>query len=164
MISDAIISPDKLYRYSLIRNWNPLEKEILFIGINPSTADANVDDATIRRLKEFAKVYKYGGLRIHNLYAFRTEDCSQLKEAKDPFGEHNWDFLLKYRNKLKTVVFMWGNNKKDINDIRHRVIEAYPNALCFGHNQDGSPKHPLFLSGETKLIRYDTNHICGSKP
>lgn len=154
MISDAIISPDGLYRYSLTRSWNPTEKEIIYIGINPSTADANVDDATIRRLRDFTKRYGYGGFKIHNLYAYRTEDCKLLKTVVDPFGERNWEFLDRYQKKLKTIVFMWGNNHKDFGNVREHVIKIYPNALCFGHNMDGSPKHPLYLDASSKLIRY----------
>lgn len=154
MISDAIISPDGLYRYSLIRNWDPQLKEIIYIGINPSTADGNVDDATIRRLRDFTRKYGYGGFRIINLYAFRATDYLDLKNVTDPIGTENSRELARWQGRLKTIVFMWGNNKKDFMVQRNNVIEMYPNALCFGHNDDGSPKHPLFLSGESKLIRY----------
>lgn len=159
MIRDAVISPDRRYRYSLIRNWDALAKEIVFIGINPSTADANIDDHTVTKLIEMTRRYGYGGFKLLNLYAFRSTVCSELKKEKDPFGERNWEFLEKYVGKLKTIVFMWGKNDKDFGNVRERLIKLYPNALCFGHNEDGSPKHPLMLSYSTKLIRYDSNDL-----
>jgi hypothetical protein len=156
MIKDAIISADKKYRYSLKRCWNPEKRQILFIGLNPSKADATADDNTITRLINFTKDHGYGGFEIVNLYALRATDYKELLKETDPFGPENWNPLTKWSGKLKTVIFMWGRHRFIDGEytITSRVINMYPQALCFGHNQDGSPKHPLYLSSETKLIRF----------
>lgn len=89
MEKTAIISEDEKYRYQLSRCWDETKPRILFIMLNPSTADANIDDPTIRRVISFAKSWGYGGVYVGNLFAFRSTDPKGLKQIADPVGENN---------------------------------------------------------------------------
>ncbi len=77
------------YRYSLSRTWNESLQRIVFIGLNPSTADAQHDDPTVRRCIGFARRWGYGGLTLVNLFAYRTTEPAELKEVDDPVGLDN---------------------------------------------------------------------------
>jgi hypothetical protein len=90
MKKDAKLSDDKLYRYQLSRIWDETKPKVLFIMLNPSTADADVDDPTIRRVINFAKSWNYGGVYVVNLYAFRSTDPKGLT----PFYISNADFFI----------------------------------------------------------------------
>src|SRR5947209_3183504 len=87
--SDAYISPDGQYRYWLIRKWDKLLPVIAVIGVNPSTADATANDATIRKDIGFARRLGYGGVLKLNVAAFRARDPKVCKAASDPIGPHN---------------------------------------------------------------------------
>ena len=89
MKKHAVISHDDKYRYQLSRIWDEEKPMVLFIMLNPSTADADVDDPTIRRVVNFAKSWGYGGVFVGNLYAFRSTDPKVLRYIDDPIGEEN---------------------------------------------------------------------------
>ena len=51
----AIISDCGKYRYELHREWDKKKKKVLFIMLNPSTADSDNDDlTTIRCMKNYS--------------------------------------------------------------------------------------------------------------
>ena len=87
----AIISDCQKYRYALWRNWDLSKDKVMFIGLNPSTADHIEDDPTIRRCIGFAKSWGYGGLYMMNLFSYRTSNPSKLKNVKDPIGNPDND-------------------------------------------------------------------------
>ena len=68
--SDAIFSPDRIHRYGLWRIWDDALPKVLFIGLNPSTADELKNDPTIRRCIGYAKDWGYGGYIMGNIYCF----------------------------------------------------------------------------------------------
>lgn len=154
MTSSAALSPDGLYRYSLSRVWGR-GGMAMFIMLNPSTADANTDDPTIRRCVGFAKSWGCGGVRVVNLYALRSTDPKGLWRALDPVGPDNDHHLLDYANessyKKWPMVAAWGANAK-----ADRVDEVlnFPGmeALqCLGVTKAGQPRHPLYLRGDSSL-------------
>ena len=77
------------YRYKLWRIWDPDLPPILFVMLNPSTADANSDDRTIRRCVAFAKRDGFGRLLVGNLFAYRTPYPRVLRKAEEPVGDGN---------------------------------------------------------------------------
>ena len=81
MIKSAEISPCGLYRYSLTRKWEAWKGTVNFIMLNPSTADAQEDDPTIRRCIGFAKAWGYGGIVVTNLFAYRATNPKELKKS-----------------------------------------------------------------------------------
>jgi len=94
MVRSAVISPCGLYRYRLSRQWTEPSYSLAFVMLNPSTADAEVDDPTIRRCIGFARREGYGGIEVVNLYAFRATSPDDLWKAKDPCGPENEGHLI----------------------------------------------------------------------
>ena len=86
MEKSAILSADRKYRYVLTRIWDETKPTVVFIGLNPSTADEEVDDKTIRKCIGYAKRWGYGKLIMVNLFAFRSTDPSMLKRD----GRSSW--------------------------------------------------------------------------
>jgi len=87
--STAEISPCGLYRYTLRRVWDRGKPLLVCCLLNPSTADAKIDDRTVKLLVQWARMLGYGGLLLVNLFAFRSTDPGALKTAADPVGALN---------------------------------------------------------------------------
>lgn len=160
MVKHALLSPGRTYRYYLSRSWNHKLPAIVFIGVNPSTADEEKDDQTIKKLITFSKNWGYGGFTILNLYPYITPHKENLpiyfkKEVFEKYQEKNMAFLKEHKETEIDVVFMWGKlHRKFYTDHVWRIKRWFPKALCFGKNQDGSPIHPLFLPYTTNLIPF----------
>lgn len=140
----AILSDDKLYRYQLSRIWDDSKPSILFIMLNPSTADADTDDPTIRRVIRFATSWGYGAVYVANLYAFRSTDPKALKHAEDPVGKENVAHITQLIGIVDKVIYAWGNNQKEPTWLSELVQIPY----CIDLSKKGIPKHPLYLKGE----------------
>jgi hypothetical protein len=151
---NAVFSPDRKYRYLLTRRWDMKGKTVLFIGLNPSTADENADDATIRRLTDYAKKWGYSGFKIINLYALVAKNRQMLGKVDDPVGPNNLEFMMRYRNK-KMVVFMWGCSEYITEGATMWAKSVFINAYCFGQNKDGHPLHPLFLHSNLQPKKFE---------
>ncbi len=137
------------YRYSLTRIWDDVLPMITFVLLNPSTADAQQLDPTLRRCVSFAKREGYGGMVILNLYAFRTKSPKLMKAAVDPVGPENDRVLA---SATGTVVAGWGNSADP-----HRVAQALallPPLHALGINEGGQPTHPLYVLGDAPLIEW----------
>lgn len=142
MEKKAIISKDKIYRYKLSRTWDSTKPTILFIGLNPSIADENIDDPTITRCINFAKDWGYGTLLMANLFAFRSTYSKDIYLIDDPIGKDNDHYLLECVTQSDLIVACWGNNGTYMN--REKVIkELVPNLYCLQKNKNGTPHHPL---------------------
>jgi hypothetical protein len=147
----AEFSTCRTWRYSLWRiwDWQGFANCVAFIGLNPSTADENIDDPTIRRCIDFAKRWGYGGLYMLNLFAFRATDPAVMKAAPDPIGPENDRQLAYYQSNVGRVVAAWGKHGSHANRAAAiRKILRGP-LHCLGVNNDGSPKHPLYVKGDT---------------
>jgi len=138
------------YRYSLWRIWDEDKKVLTFIGLNPSTANEEKDDPTIRRIIQFAKDNGYGGCRMLNLFTLISSDPYRLLVSRNTFK--NADYWLTVLG-THPVVFAWGSFK-EAKFRAKEVIKMFPEALCLGKNKDGSPKHPLYLKANTPLSQY----------
>ncbi len=149
----AIFSSCYAYRYSLSRIWDKKKKFVLFIGLNPSTADDKVDDPTIRRCVNFAKNWGYGGFLIVNLFAYRTTLPSNLKKVKCPVGKDNDKYIVKLSKKADLIVAAWGNNG-NLYSRDKQVLNLIPNLMCLKINKSGQPAHPLYLKKDLKLIKF----------
>ena len=141
---NAIISADGKYRYQLSRIWDEEKPNILFIMLNPSTADADVDDPTIRRVMNFSKSWGYGGVFVGNLYAFRSTDPKALQHTDDPIGKDNIEHIKELIGVTERVVYAWGNNQKEPEWLSSLVDTPY----CIDISKKGVPKHPLYLKSE----------------
>ncbi len=142
------------YRYTLWRIWDKALPLAMIIGLNPSTADANTDDPTIRRCISFMKGFGYGGFYMVNLFAFRATEPAVMKKADFPVGHpFNDEYLKLTTNKVAIVIFAWGTDGHYLNRDRE-VIAMFPNAYCFGKTKEGHPKHPLYLASDTLLTPF----------
>jgi hypothetical protein len=153
----AAISDDGLYRYSLTRIWDAcaLAAPATFIMLNPSTADAIVDDPTIRRCVAFAKAWGCGGLHVLNLYALRSTDPRGLWTAPDPVGPDNdahlTDAACRARHYGSPLVAAWGMNAKPGRTLQVRALPCMSALRCLGVTKSGAPRHPLYLRSDSTL-------------
>ena len=91
----ATFSNCRKYRYALSRSWDEKKKIVLFIGLNPSTADEKKDDPTIRRCINYAQSWGFGGLQVANLFAYRATKPTKLRYVENPVGDDNDQQLIK---------------------------------------------------------------------
>lgn len=156
----AILSLCGQYRYLLKRPSEiaaPEKGTAFFIMLNPSTADAENDDPTIRRCRGFARDWGCAGLVVANLYAYRSTDPSLLNQVSDPIGPENNAYLSSLASEFGDVICAWGNNAAIEREIEVADIlkKAGARMWCLGTTKSGSPKHPLYLSRSTELIPWD---------
>lgn len=162
---DAFISECGLYRYWLTRTWDESLPRLTFVMLNPSVADANIDDPTIRRCVGFARRDGYGGITVINLFAYRATDPKELENAArgiDIEGLRNafyhGYFLGDAKLTSSPIVCAWGANKAVGNSgntfidyARSKEVEL----VCLGQTKSGAPKHPLYISADQPLVSFD---------
>ena len=153
MIKDAILSEDRKYRYILSRTWDETKPTVLFIGLNPSTADEKTDDPTIRKCINYAKCWGYGKIIMANLFAFRSTDPNKLNHEEDPVGPENDSYILKSASGVDLIIACWGNPGRLFSRDKE-VISLIPNLHCLKRNKNGTPSHPLYLSKDIKPSSY----------
>lgn len=166
----ATFSPCEKYRYALWRAWEDYyttdcwqqSSAPVFIvaGLNPSTADDSTNDPTVRKLIGFAKRHGCGALLLVNVFALRSTDPKELgrasKRGEDPVGPHNYEVIQRASRVvlLGLRVAAWGripSKRLAVHGERTRWALGY-HPQCFGTNNDGSPKHPLYLRNDTPLV------------
>lgn len=156
----AYLSDDGLYRYDLTRQWAVGSDKLTFIMLNPSTADAFVDDATIHRCIGFAQREGLSGLRVVNLFGFRASKPSALVAAEDPVGPGNElsiDLALQFAAHCGTpVVAAWGAWRHPAFDAKIPNVRLMANMYrmplhCLGTTQAGHPRHPLYVRADQPL-------------
>lgn len=170
----AKFSSDKVYRYELTRDLYPPEgtplRTILWVMLNPSTADADVDDPTIRRVLQFSRRERprFSRVAVVNLFAYRATDPNQLKLVTDPVGSRNDEAIRRWVERADLIVGAWGQVKTlrstvmvKLFDTDHRVDvltaaawdRPEPKPIwCLGMNKDGSPRHPLYVRGDRRFV------------
>lgn len=165
MNSGATISECGLYRTDLFRVVGvPTEMpiEILYVGVNPSTAGLLINDHTITKLCEFTK--RSGAFRfsIVNLFAYRATDVKELATVPDPVGRWNNKAISDAMARADIIVPMWGSRNKLPKVLRPRIDEVVDGirrsnklVMTFGFTKTGDPKHPLMLGYDTKLTLWN---------
>jgi hypothetical protein len=132
------------YRYALWRTWDETRPAVLFVALNPSTADHRRDDPTIRRCIGFARSWGYGGLLVANLFAYRTPHPRILRAAPDPVGPRNDRWISRLAREAAFVVAAWGADgdfRGRADEVLHRVRDCQ----CLGLTSAGAPRHPLYV-------------------
>jgi hypothetical protein len=154
--SGAVLSRDRFYRYRLWRSWGSGERIVAFIMLNPSTADENVDDPTIRKCIGFAKRWEFDRLDVVNLFAWRATKPKDLLSSPNAVGPDNEQHVTEVIYHAERVVLAWGSHAPLRNWISNEivrpqwsVIRTLAKAGTFGRNLDGAPKHPLMLAYDT---------------
>ena len=146
------------YRYSLWREWGPRTTYAMFIGLNPSTADADVDDPTIRRCVGFAKGFGFGRIEVVNLFAFRATKPADLRAAGYPVGEFNDLHIVSAGARAAVVCVAWGAAAGGLArplEVLALLREAGLQPRCLRVTSSGHPQHPLYLPASCELRAYN---------
>lgn len=154
----AVISPCGLYRLRLDRAISLSGPVYGLCGVNPSTADAETDDATIR--KDIGFVTRWGGSRLikFNVFGYRATDVRELAKVEDPYGP-NLDFYTRQIiDECDVLIPCWGNRAKipkrlrpALEKMKHRMRMSGKPVMVFGFTKSGDPMHPLMLGYDTTL-------------
>jgi hypothetical protein len=158
----AIFNPDRKYRYELSRVMREGGRRLNSIGLNPSTAGEDKDDPTIKREVAFALAWGYDELYKYNMFAKVTPNPKELCYPEtDPVGPSNDKYLKGLKGDILICWGSWGKlGGKYSFGIKNRAYEVKlmfmgrPDCYCLGHNQDGEPKHPLYVLASKKLERW----------
>ena len=151
---DAKFSECRKYRYALWRVWDSTLPTVLFLGLNPSTADEVVDDPTLIRCMNYAHSWGYGGVCMGNLFAYRATNPAELRTAKDPIGKENDEWLCKLAKEAGLIVAAWGNMGAYLGRSQ-QVVRLLPNLHCLKLNKSGEPAHPLYLRADLRPFLYN---------
>ena len=142
-----------VYRYQLWRQWDKAKEFVTFIGLNPSTANATQDDPTIRRVIRFAASWGFGGVYMVNLFAFvSTDPTVLLQDQEEKIGPKNDWAIADAVARSKRVIFAWGSF--NVNGRDQVIINKYPQGEALLVNQDGTPRHPLYVPGNVKPLKF----------
>ena len=157
MQSTAIISPCGRYRYKLTRQWmlGPL---LPLVMLNPSTADAETDDPTIRRCMGFARREGAAGIVVVNRFAYRATDPAEMFKASDPFGRDNDATLLAVAlmaaHTETPIVCAWGAASVSETRTPAILLSAGATLVCLGKTKHGRPRHPLYVRADQPFVPY----------
>jgi hypothetical protein len=157
----ALLSPDGRYRYVLEREWDPAGASVLWVMLNPSTADADVDDPTSRRCLRFTKrwaasepEFGIGRMTVANLFARRSTSPTALLDLtlEDMGGPDNASHLREQIERASFVVAGWGGFYRKL--AGRPLVEEIAGAtgvplFCLGTTASGDPRHPLYVPGDT---------------
>lgn len=159
----AIISPCGLYRYRLDRTVAMEGPVYAFFGINPSTADANLDDATVRKWIGFAKRWGASRFIVGNVFAYRATNVQELATVADPFGDEIGDHTSDIIAEADVLVPCWGVVSKvppklqfAFDVLMDALLSSGKPVQHFGLTASGDPKHPLMLGYSTVMQSWPT--------
>ncbi len=160
----AIFDATGCYRYSLWRSWDEQSARVGFVMLNPSRADAMVNDPTIRRCISFAQLWGFGSLEVVNLFAYRTVHPAELRHAPDPIGPENDRYLATLGQRVDQLVLAWGNEGRwqSRNAAAILLLGDRLPALCLGITRLGQPKHPLYVRRDTPLQQLSEVSCCAT--
>lgn len=152
-----MLSDDGVYRYALTRLWGKAERGVVWIMLNPSTANAGEDDATLRKIQRFTRAWGYEGLAVVNLFALRARNPKRLENHPDPVGPAN-DLAIRrvVDSEPELVIAAWGSNgvlRSRALIVREKVIPDVPLHIL-RLTQFGQPVHPLYLPETLEPTRW----------
>lgn len=160
---EASISECGRYRYTLTRIWDDQRSSLSVIMLNPSTADADQDDPTIRRCIAFARREGFGGINVLNLFAFRATSPDDMIAAEDPVGPECSDRIDAALRRSAAfglpVLAAWGAHgayQQRGEAVANRAADFGARLVCLGTTADGHPRHPLYVRGDQPLVALAT--------
>jgi hypothetical protein len=143
----SFLSEDGKYLYELTQVWDATKKRMMFLTLNPSTVDIELDK-TVKRCVGFAREWGWGGVVIGNLFAFRADDPKELAYEPNPIGQMNDRFIVGMAEDAGLVVLGWGNDgayKGRSHDVARLLINAGYQLTCLDTTLCNEPRHPLYL-------------------
>lgn len=153
----AVLSYDKVYRYYLTRRWDNHKPTLTWIMLNPSTADAERDDHTIRKCMRFAHQWGFGSIFVANLFAFRATSPLALRMAKlDVVGLENGRWIMQACVGARKIICAWGAHGEYMQrgDYVKRWLAPTVTLYKLGTCANGQPMHPLILPYSAELELY----------
>lgn len=156
MKKDATIDVSGHYRYTLLREWNSDAPRVAFVMLNPSTADAEIDDRTINRCINFARSWDFGSIEVVNLFGYRTKDFNSIKGVHNPVGDDNDEFIKTVVDRSNIVVVAWGDNGTYLsrNSAVLKLLSEVEDLYCLGITRKKNPRHPLFVNSSKMPEKY----------
>lgn len=149
----ASFSECRKYRYALWRIWDKTKPLVMFIGLNPSKADENKPDPTIRRVRKLAMNFGFGGFYMCNCFAYVSTNPDDLKDFSNNMENDSW--LYNISKTCSTIVFAWGNFDVVKQQGRDKeLIKMFPYAKALKLTKNGSPWHPLLVPKDVELINF----------
>ena len=172
------------YRWWLERCWDPERPPLLFIGLNPSRADAERDDPTLRRLQAFAHSWGYGRLEVLNLFGRISPSPAVLRRSREPVGADNDRWLQQRVAALAAASgALWlgwghggawrGRDQQVLAQLARWTVPPAPEAvapavpwLALGLTASGQPRHPLYVAGDARPVRllHPGAELCVAAP
>lgn len=151
----ATFSNCRTYRYKLWRTWDKRKGFVLFLMLNPSTADETVNDSTVERCERYSRAWGYGGLVVCNIFAYRATYPKDLKLYDKPIGPENDKYIARAAKEAKKVVCGWGNHGSFLErsyDVQELLKKNKIKPYCLKITKMGEPSHPLYLRKDLKPI------------
>jgi hypothetical protein len=159
-VKGAVISACGLYRYVLTRIWAP-GPLLLYLLVNPSKADAEDDDPSVKSMMRIARALGYAGVIVVNLFAWRSPDVRELLIAADPIGPENDAHITREIARAAMVICGWGAKTAKLGTLVDTRAAAVLDRVCAQREvyalrltDNGSPEHPLFLPSTVKPLLY----------
>lgn len=154
--SGAIFTDDHTHRVYLWRKWKKEGPWVMFIGLNPSTADERINDPTVRRCMGFAERWGYSGMFMCNVFTLVSTDPKKLNtEVPITTGAHLAMKVI--RNKCEKAIACWGNLVTQVRAGEgqiERIVNDLSPLHCLGMTKQGYPRHPLYVPYSSQLIEY----------
>ena len=155
-VCGAYLCDDLKYRYRLWRQWDAIGKTCLFVMLNPSTADSENDDPTIRRCVGFAKSMGCTRLEVVNLFAYRTKSPKVLKSVTDdPVGPENREAIELAAYRAALIICAWGAHGNYLGQdaiVCEWLRTASDRTFALGFTASGQPRHPLYAPKAAQLL------------
>ena len=169
----CLFSKCRSYRWILKRESLSGKKSIVFVGLNPSKANAYNNDKTLTRIINFCSLWDYKNIYIINLFGLISNSPIQLSRSNDPIGEYN-DFIT-----LKSLQYWkedsncdlwlgWGDNGqlrgrdrdvikliKKFSNMKSKENNCSNRVLCLGLSKKRNPRHPLYMPKNSVLKKID---------
>lgn len=157
----AVVSSCAKYRYALLRKWDGGAPRVLFIGLNPSTADHSTDDATSRVCRNYAQRWGFGSMSMANLFCYRSTDPAGLSLAQDPVGPDADIWIKRLLKDADQVICCWTSLGRRFNRDA-AVLSLIKDPFCLIQLSDGSPGHPLYKSRNLIPVPFDPLKLVAS--
>jgi hypothetical protein len=154
----AIFSACEKYRYRLWRAWGEGER-VLWLMLNPSTADENQLDPTVTRCRNYSQAWGYGSFDVCNLFAIRATDPKVMLNDPLPVGEDNDYHILQAAKEADLVMVAWGVHGSHRDRWRAVVEMLEVNGIamnCLKTTKAGHPCHPLYLKADLVPVQFRT--------
>lgn len=170
MMKGADLSECGRYRYRLWRWWDESKPMACWIMLNPSIADAETDDPTIRKCIGFTKrwdeagLHEAGGIMVVNLFGYRATDPHELRKGvsrvrvsapEEP--KANDTFLFDEAEACPLVVAAWGSHGWIADrgpHVRERLRKEGIAVHHLGLTATKQPRHPGRIAYATPLQRW----------